>query len=127
MKPQLFESIASLLLTLDLPKPLHPLVTIVDKVDLEDARDKLPEKFLFNFYIISYKADPPGKLKYGQYYYEFNKSTMIFLAPGQVNAVADDLRHAGYSLLVHPDFFRNYPLANNIKKFGFFSYSFTSS
>jgi AraC-like DNA-binding protein len=31
--------------------------------------------------------------------------------------------YSGYSLLIHPDFIRNYPLEKNIKKFGFFSYS----
>jgi len=45
------------------------------------------------------------------------------MVPGQVIAVDEDLQHAGYSLLVHPDFFRNYPLSKNIKKIGFFSYS----
>jgi AraC-like DNA-binding protein len=48
---------------------------------------------------------------------------MIFMAPGQVTAAQEDLQHAGYSLLVHPDFFRSYPLAKSIKKYGFFSYS----
>ena len=38
-------------------------------------------------------------------------------------AVERDNEHSGYSLLFHPDFIRNYPLANNIKNFGFFSYS----
>jgi AraC-like DNA-binding protein len=123
MKPHLFDSISSLLHTLDLPGPTHPLISVVDKVQIEEAKEKLPENFLFSFYIISYKTDPPGRIKYGQQFYVFKEGTMIFIAPGQVNAVDDKLRHAGYSLLVHPDFFRNYPLAKNIKKFGFFSYS----
>jgi AraC family transcriptional activator of pobA len=123
MKPQLFDSISTLLRTLDLPEPLHPLLTLVDRIELMGSKDKLPDHFLFNFYIISYKIDPPSKIKYGQHYYDFEEGTMIFMAPGQVMAVDEDLQHAGYSLLVHPDFFRNYPLAKNIKKFGFFSYS----
>jgi AraC-like DNA-binding protein len=123
MKPHLFDSISALLRILELPKPLHPLVSLVDKISLAGSKDKLPDSFLFNFYIISYKVDPPGKIKYGQHHYDFEEGTMIFLAPGQVIATHEDLQHAGYSLLVHPDFFRNYPLAKNIKKFGFFSYS----
>jgi len=31
--------------------------------------------------------------------------------------------YSGYTLLIHPDFIRNYPLGRNIKNFGFFSYS----
>jgi AraC family transcriptional activator of pobA len=123
MKPHLFDSISSLLRALGLPEPQHSLISVVDKVQIEGAKEKLPESFSFGFYIISYKTDPPDRIKYGQRFYEFEEGTMIFIAPGQVNAVDNELQHAGYSLLVHPDFFRNYPLGKNIKKFGFFSYA----
>ena len=123
MKPPLFDSISALHCTLDLPRPLHPLVTLVDRVHIAAAKEKLPDKFRFDFYIISYKADPAGKIKYGPHYYDFEKGTMIFIATGQVMAAEEELHHAGYSLLVHPDLFRNYPLGKNIKRLGFFSYS----
>ncbi|MCF6407776.1 AraC family transcriptional regulator [Chitinophaga filiformis] len=123
MKPQLFDSISAFLRILGLPKPLHPLVSVLESVQIEGAKEKLPANFLFDFYIISYKADLPGKIKYGQHYYDFEEGTMLFVAPGQVTAVEDELPNAGYSLLVHPDFFRKYPLGKNINKFGFFSYS----
>jgi len=55
MKPRLFDSISTLLRTLDLPEPLHPLVTLVDRIELTGSKDKLLDHFLFNFYIISYK------------------------------------------------------------------------
>lgn len=122
MKPHVFDSISVFLRTMGLPKPLHPLVTLVENVHITKAKAKLPEKFHCSFYIISYKADPPGKIKYGQHYYDFDEGTMIFLAPGQVTAVEEEIPHAGYSLLVHPDFFSNYPLGKSIKKFGYFSY-----
>ncbi len=38
-------------------------------------------------------------------------------------ATTDDPEYTGHTLLIHPDFIRNYPLAKNIKNFGFFSYS----
>jgi len=38
-------------------------------------------------------------------------------------ATEDDAEYKGYTLLVHPDFIRNYPLGKNIKNFGFFSYA----
>ncbi|OQP40782.1 AraC family transcriptional regulator [Niastella yeongjuensis] len=123
MKPHLFDSISAFLRTLDLQKPLHPLVNVIERVQLEDVIDKLPHSFLFNFYIISFKADPPGKIKYGQQYYDFEEGTMIFVAPGQVTSIEDELRNTGYSLLLHPDFLNSYPLGKTIKKFGFFSYS----
>ncbi|PZR12181.1 MAG: AraC family transcriptional regulator [Flavobacterium psychrophilum] len=107
----------------DNSEPLHPLVTIVESVHLVESGKKLPEKFMLDFYIISYKNDPTGKLKYGQHYYEFEKGTMLFLAPRQLLAAENNLQHAGYSIIIHPDFFRGFSLDNTIKKFGFFSYS----
>jgi AraC family transcriptional regulator, transcriptional activator of pobA len=109
MKPHLFDSISALLRTLDLPKPLHPLVTLGDRVHIAAAKENLP--------------DPAGKINYGQHYYVFEEGTMVFMAPGQVTAVEEELHHAGYSLRVHPDLFRNYPLGKKIKRLGFFSYS----
>lgn len=123
MKPLRFDSISSLLQRLDLSAPLHPLVSVVDRVSLEGSSSKLPERYYFDFYIISYKADPPGKLKYGQQYYDFDKGSMIFIAPGQIMANEENLQHAGYSILIHPDFFGSHPLASGIKKFGFFAYT----
>ncbi len=52
MKPHLFDSISGFLRTLVLPKPLHPLVNIVERVQLGGYRDKLPDSFLLIF--ISY-------------------------------------------------------------------------
>ncbi|WP_411971356.1 helix-turn-helix domain-containing protein [Sphingobacterium sp. Lzh-3] len=123
MKPHLFTSIGTLLSALDLPEPLHPLVTVVESVHLVESGKKLPEKFMLDFYIISYKNDPTGKLKYGQHYYEFEKGTMLFLAPRQLLAAENNLQHAGYSILIHPDFLRGFSLDNIAKKFGFFAYS----
>jgi len=123
MKPYQFKSIAALLSALDLPAPAHPLVTVIERVQLEEWGRKLPARFLLDFYIISYKADPTGKIKYGQHYYEFEQGTMLFLAPRQLLAAEDNLQHAGYSILVHPDFFRGFSLDRYIKKLGFFSYS----
>ena len=45
---------------------------------------------------------------------------MIFTSPNQLLASDDDAEYKGYTLLVHPDFIRNYPLGKNIKNFGFF-------
>jgi len=63
-------------------------------------------------------------MKYGQNYYDFDEGGLFFISPNQLIASDDDNKeYAGYSLLVHPDFIRNYPLGKGIDKFGFFSYS----
>lgn len=48
---------------------------------------------------------------------------MMFTAPNQILSTENEAEYHGYTLLVHPDFIRNYPLAKNIKNFGFFSYA----
>jgi AraC-like DNA-binding protein len=64
-------------------------------------------------------------LKYGQGYYDFDEGGLMFAAPNQIVGGNNDTAKctAGYTLLIHPDFFRNYPLAKKIKQYGFFSYS----
>jgi len=79
---------------------------------------------ILNFYKISYKKNLSGKIRYGQNYYDFDEGGMFFVSPNQL-LVSDeeDKDYSGYTLLIHPDFIRNYPLGKNIKKYGFFSYS----
>jgi AraC family transcriptional activator of pobA len=120
--PQKINSISELHRMLGLPKPLHPLVSLVDNTRIAIDKDKLPAAFLFNFYNISYKASLRGKIRYGQNYYDFDEGGLVFTAPNQVMAITDDTEYLGSTLLFHPDVIRNYPLGENIKKFGFFSY-----
>jgi len=118
-----FNSISDLHRVLGLPKPLHPLISLIDNTRITVDKDALFDSFTLNLYNISYKNSPSGKIKYGQNYYDFDEGSLMFTAPNQLMAVEKDNEHLGYSLLFHPDFIRNYPLVNNIKNFGFFSYS----
>ncbi|RYD70318.1 MAG: AraC family transcriptional regulator, partial [Sphingobacteriales bacterium] len=71
--PHHFDSISDLHRLLGLPKPLHPLVSLVDNTHISVDKDKLPDAFLFNFYKISYKKSLKGKIRYGQNYYDFDE------------------------------------------------------
>jgi AraC family transcriptional activator of pobA len=121
--PQIFNSISELHRALNLPKPLHPLVSLVDNTEIAIDREQLPASFLLNFYKISYKKGVQGKIKYGQNYYDFDEGGLVFTSPNQLLATTDDTEYMGHTLLIHPDFISNYPLGKNIKKFGFFSYA----
>jgi AraC family transcriptional activator of pobA len=121
--PQKFNSISDLHRVLGLPKPLHPLVSLVDNTRIGIDKEQLPVAFFFNFYKISYKVSLHGKIRYGQHYYDFDEGGLVFTSPNQLLATTDDTEYLGHTLLIHPDFFRNYPLGKNIKNFGFFSYA----
>lgn len=120
--PLKISSISELHSLLQLPGPLHPLVSLVDNTKLSMSKEMLNRSFLLNFYKISYKYSRVGKMGYGQGYYDFNEGGMMFTAPGQILSTDENAEYCGYTLLVHPDFIRSYPLAKNIKNFGFFSY-----
>lgn len=121
--PIRISSIPELHRLLRLPAPLHPLVSLVDNTKMDIDRQAFPNSFLFDFYKISYKKTLKGRIGYGQGYYDFDDGGMVFTAPNQLITIMDnDVEHYGLSLLFHPDFIRNYPLGQQIKRWGFFSY-----
>lgn len=117
-----FNSISELHRFLGLPKPGHPLVSVVKCSEIVEENGEPLTNYLNGFYIISVKKDFKGKMKYGQQYYDFDEGVMSFVAPGQLVS-KNTTNHSGLSLIFHPDFIRNYPLAQTIKNYGFFSYS----
>lgn len=121
--PYQFHAISDLHRVLGLPKPLHPLVSLVDNTTITVDKEQLPQSFLLDFYKISYKKGLQGKIRYGQSYYDFDEGGLVFTAPNQLLATTDDAEYQGHTLLIHPDFIRNYPLGKNITNFGFFSYA----
>ena len=106
-----------------LPKPHHPLISIVDLKGLRN--DTGIDAVVFDLYVISMKRGCDG-LHYGQQKYDFDEGLMAFMSPGQVlrgeeNGVPPDLE--GWMLFVHPDFFWNTSLAKKIKRYDYFGYS----
>lgn len=121
--PVKINSISELHQMLGLPKPLHPLISLVDNSQMKVDTASLNPSFLFNFYKISYKKTLKGTIGYGQGYYDFEEGGMVFTAPNQlISIIGNDVEYEGITLLIHPDFVRNYPLGKNIKSYGFFSY-----
>lgn len=110
-----------------LPKPAHPLVSVVSYAELPaPAADTAASGAIFDFYFISQKKGFCNKLYYGQQHYDFDEGMMYFTAPGQLlkgagPAPGDDL--SGWVLLLHPDLLWGTPLAKKIKKYEFFDYS----
>jgi AraC-like DNA-binding protein len=122
--PQIINSISELHRLNSFPKPEHPLVSLVNFEDMRDVSNETPGGFIFDFYTIAIKRGLKTKIKYGQHYYDFDEGVMSFISPGQVigNNHQDNSELAGWMLLIHPDFLRNYPLSKTIKEYGFFSY-----
>ena len=120
--PLKIASISELHSILQLTKPLHPLISLVDNSKMSINKEFLYRSFHLGFYKISYKFSENGKMGYGQGYYDFNEGGMMFTSPNQILSTDENAEYFGYTLFIHPDFFINYPLAKNIRKYGFFSY-----
>lgn len=123
-KPHRFNSLSELHRVLGLPKPQHPMVSVVDNLDGNIKSYTLTESFILGFYKISYFKNPSGQFKYGQDLYDFKEGGMFFISPNQiVSNYAEGGDHSGYTLFIHPDFLLTYPLAKKIRQYGYFSYT----
>ncbi len=124
--PHKFASISDAHKAFGFPKPLHPLISLIDSSIEQVEVNTLPQSHVLNFYKIAYKPKLSGKLKYGQDYYDFDEGGLLFAAPNQIIGQRNDVEARDcslYTLLIHPDFLLNSPLAKKIKQYGFFSYS----
>ncbi|MCB0167657.1 MAG: AraC family transcriptional regulator [Anaerolineae bacterium] len=110
-----------------LPKPEHPLISVIDCATIRPSPDDEPTSIVLDFYCIALKRDLNVKIKYGQQEYDFDEGTMFFMSPHQVYRIEmgsnTTTTQSGWILLVHPDFLWNTPLAKTIKHYEYFNYS----
>ncbi|WP_345951174.1 MULTISPECIES: helix-turn-helix transcriptional regulator [unclassified Mucilaginibacter] len=111
----------------ELPKPQHPLISVVNVEQMKRLSNDEPMSLVLDFYCIALKRNFNGRMKYGQQEYDFDGGIFTFVAPGQVFGIEvsgdEDLKHSGWILYIHPDFLWNTPLAQKIKQYEYFDYS----
>jgi len=108
-----------------LPKPLHPLISLVDYSLVEYQIEESEISWIQELYFMGFKRDLQGKLHYGQSRYDFDEGLMCFIAPRQLVKMIIDksgIKPSGYLLAFHPDFIWNTPLAKTISNYKFFGY-----
>ncbi|MCU7616617.1 helix-turn-helix transcriptional regulator [Chryseobacterium sp. PBS4-4] len=109
-----------------LPKPKHPLISVINFEDMAPSTESLKQSLIFDFYMISVKRDMNHKYRYGQNDYDFDEGVLFCMAPHQLLTIMREenaKNPTGWSLLIHPDFLWNTPMATAIKKYEFFDYS----
>ncbi|MDR6517327.1 helix-turn-helix domain-containing protein [Chryseobacterium camelliae] len=110
-----------------LPKPEHPLISVVDYSAIKRPSDIGEVNLVLDFYMISQKSGIGGKMYYGQQEFDFDEGVMAFIEPNQVFRIQSDPasteKRWGWMLLIHPDFLWNTPLAKNIRRYDYFDYS----
>ncbi|MEP6613795.1 MAG: helix-turn-helix transcriptional regulator [Mucilaginibacter sp.] len=111
-----------------LPKPAHPLISLVHMEDLNRPLVEGPFSIVYDFYSISMKRMKNIKFKYGQQASDFDEGVLFFMSPGQVFGMEIEKgsvmhRPEGWMILIHPDFLWSTTLAKTIKLYEFFNYS----
>ncbi|MEJ7678005.1 MAG: hypothetical protein WKG06_09110 [Segetibacter sp.] len=103
-----------------LPRPEHPLISVINMEDVKGFLGK-HASLILDFYTITLKRHCNGNFKYGQQQYNVQGGVMYFMAPGQVfsppikNEDAKIDKMSGWGLYIHPDFLWNTPVAKGSK------------
>ena len=124
---QHFKTLSAYIDYLELPRPEHPMLSVFSATGegfLPCPKESSPP-ITNDCYSISLKKIVKGEVNYGRTKYDFTNGALIFIAPRQVlqwdESVVYDQK--GFSINFHEDFLKGTDLAQQIKKYGYFSYS----
>lgn len=101
---------------------LHPMVSVID---LSKAKPMRHMRHTFSFYTIFLKDEKNCELTYGRQRYDYQKGSVVCLAPGQVIGIEDtgeDFQPMGWALCFAPELIHGTSLGRIIKDYSFFSY-----
>lgn len=124
---QHFKTLSEYLRYLELPGPEHPMLSVFTAQGegfLPCPKESSPP-ISNDCFSISLKKIVKGDLNYGRTQYDFTNGALIFLAPRQVMQWDSSMVYdqKGFSINFHEDFIKGTTLAEEIKKYGFFSYT----
>ncbi len=106
-----------------LPKPRHPLMTIIDFSKTATQDPPVAISYECDFYSINFKKH--CKFIYGRQEFDHEEGTLHCTAPGQVIRYDPDLEKGstgGWGIYFHADLIRQSDLGRKIHQYGFFSY-----
>lgn len=101
---------------------LNPLVSVID---LSTAKSMRHMRHTFSFYVVFLKDEKNCELIYGRQRYDYQKGSVICLAPGQVIGIEDTgevFQPKGWALCFDPELIRGTSLSSNMFEYSFFSY-----
>ena len=100
----------------------HPLVSVIDYAEVSPIRHSLNNYSVYGLFL---RDDANVDLDYGCGKYDYNKGTLLCVAPGQIGGKEDNgerVAITGWALLFHPDLLHGFPLEKRIKEYSFFDY-----
>ena len=84
LKPYQIKTIGEYHSLMDLPKPQHPLISVIKFEDIKPTGNNTPKNITNGFYSIALKKTFQTKMKYGQQEYDFTEGILAFIAPNQI-------------------------------------------
>ena len=124
------ETISDMHHVFGLPKPKHPLVSIIRFKNAQIRPEYHQIKCSFGMYCITLKNETIGSMKYGRNSYDFQEGSMVFIKPGQVLSYDGHQSTAtdpGWALLFHSDLIRKSELGKTIDDYSFFDYNISEA
>ncbi|WP_421870928.1 helix-turn-helix domain-containing protein [Marinoscillum sp.] len=110
---------------LNLPKPKHPMISLLDVTQLDFSNIPAGQRVTLDMYTIWMKDSNCG-MQYGRHHFDFAEGVLVFTGPGQVMSSTDDnadrSNDSGWVLLFHPDLIRKSNLGQKIEEYTFFGY-----
>ncbi|MCL7987450.1 helix-turn-helix transcriptional regulator [Sphingobacterium sp. lm-10] len=110
-----------------LPKPEHPLISLIDYSKVNYPVNDSALKWIQKFYSIGLKRNVNARFNYGQQHYDFDSGLLCFCSPDQFLKIEINpevnVEPTGWLLLIHPDFLWNTELAAKINSYDFFQYA----
>lgn len=100
----------------------HPLVCVID---LSKAKPMRHMRHTFSFYVVFLKDEKNCELIYGRQRYDYQKGSVVCLAPGQVIGIEDtgeEFQPKGWALCFDQDLIKGTSLGRNMTEYSFFSY-----
>ena len=115
-----------------LPKPKHPLVSLVYDRDIQISENWSGVKIVADLYQVFFKLGACGTLTYGRNSYDYQEGTLLFTSPGQAITYENDMPsdsgvNASWRLAFHPDLIRKSALAAAVDQYSFFNYDVTEA
>ena len=122
-----FKTLSAYFDYMQLPKPEHPMLSVMFAAGEDNLpcprKSSLP--ITNDCFTISLKKIVSGSINYGRTKYDFTNGAMFFISPRQVLQWDSSIvfEQKGFSINFHKDFIKGTELAQQIKKYGYFSYS----
>ncbi|BDY05767.1 helix-turn-helix transcriptional regulator [Ferrimonas sp. YFM] len=119
------ESVEQLHQLFALPPVSHPLISVIDLSQVRVEASDMMQSVQLGLYALVVKENSCEGIRYGRRTYDFSNGVLVAYEPGQVLAGDQEYQRGdlkGWALFFHPQLLSGSPLAEQIRRYGYFGY-----